>query len=160
MKSKLNLTSRLLLIIAAIGLVFVFYKPIWRIELSAPQYPEGISLTIHANDLKGDVNIINGLNHYIGMKTLHKEDFIEFTLLPYCFVFFVIAFILAAIINRRRWLNILFIMFLAFGIIAIIDFWRWEYNYGHNLNPNAAIIVPGISSIPLSRKSVVVYLLQ
>lgn len=27
------------------------------------------------------------------------------------------------------------------------DFWRWEYNYGHNLDPNAAIIVPdGISA--------------
>lgn len=28
------------------------------------------------------------------------------------------------------------------------DFWRWEYNYGHNLNPNAAIIVPGMAYQP------------
>ena len=25
------------------------------------------------------------------------------------------------------------------------DFWRWEYEYGHNLDPNAAIIVPGMA---------------
>ena len=148
MKIKLNIISRLLLLIAAIGLVFVLYKPIWRIELDAPQYPEGLKLTIHAQGLKGNVDIINGLNHYIGMKTLHNEDFIEFSVLSYCIIFFVASFILVAIINRRKWLNLVFILFVAFGMIAIIDFWRWEYNYGHNLNPNAAIIVPGMAYQP------------
>ncbi len=148
MKSKLNIVSRLLVLIAAVGLIFVLYKPIWRIELDAPQYPEGLSLTIHANGLKGNVDIINGLNHYIGMKTLHNEDFIEFTILPYSIIFFVVLFIIAAIVNRRRWLNIVFALFVAFGVIAMIDFWRWEYNYGHNLDPNAAIIVPGMAYQP------------
>ncbi len=26
-----------------------------------------------------------------------------------------------------------------FGIVAMVDFWKWEYDYGHNLDPNAAI---------------------
>jgi hypothetical protein len=30
----------------------------------------------------------------------------------------------------------------------MIDFWLWEYDYGHNLNPNAPIIVPGMSYQP------------
>jgi len=30
----------------------------------------------------------------------------------------------------------------------MVDFWRWEYNYGHNLNPEAAIIVPGMAYQP------------
>ena len=30
----------------------------------------------------------------------------------------------------------------------MIDFWRWDYNYGHNLNPDAAIIVPGMAYQP------------
>ena len=148
MKNKLSNISRLLLLIAAIGLVIVLFTPIWRIELDAPQYPEGLSLSIHAKGLKGNVDIINGLNHYIGMKTLHNEDFIEFTVLPYCIVFFAIAFLMVAIANRRNWLNILFILFVVFGIVAMIDFWRWEYNYGHNLDPNAAIIVPGMAYQP------------
>jgi copper chaperone NosL len=148
MKNKMNSISRLLLIIAAIGLVIVLFTPIWRIELNAPQYPEGLSLSIHANGLRGNVDIINGLNHYIGMKTLHNEDFFEFTILPYCIIFFAIAFVLVAVINKRKWLNILFLLFVSFGIIAMVDFWRWEYNYGHNLNPNAAIVVPGMAYQP------------
>ena len=30
----------------------------------------------------------------------------------------------------------------------MVDFWKWEYNYGHTLNPDAAIIVPGMSYQP------------
>jgi copper chaperone NosL len=148
MKNKLGAGTKLLLLLAAAGLVAVLYTPLWRIELDAPQYPEGLSLSIHANGLRGNVDIINGLNHYIGMKTLHNEDFFEFTLLPYLVIFFAAAFALVALINSRRWLNMLFILFVAFGIVAMVDFWRWEYNYGHNLNPNAAIVVPGMAYQP------------
>jgi len=148
MKHPLSKTSRILLFIAAIGLVIVIFTPIWRIDLDAPQYPEGLSLSIHANGLSGNVDIINGLNHYIGMKTLHNEDFFEFTILPYCIIFFSIAFAMVAVINKRQWLNILFALFVCFGVVAMIDFWKWEYNYGHNLNPDAAIIVPGMAYQP------------
>lgn len=148
MKNKMSNISRLLLISAAIGLALVLREPIWRIDLDAPQYPEGLTLKIFAHELGGDVAIINGLNHYIGMKTLHKEDFIEFTILPYCVLFFAAACLLVAVVNRRKMLHWLFILFVSFGIIAIIDFWRWEYNYGHNLDPNAAIIVPGMAYQP------------
>jgi len=148
MKNSLGKVSRLLLVIAAVGLIVVLATPIWRIELSAPQYPEGLNLTIHANGLKGNVDIINGLNHYIGMKSLHNDDFIEFKILPYCIVFFAIAFVGVAVKNQRKWLNIIFVLFVGFGVIAMVDFWKWEYNYGHNLNPNAAIVVPGMAYQP------------
>ena len=148
MKNKIGNVTRILLLVAAVGLVFVLFTPIWRIELAAPQYPEGLSMQIHANGLKGNVDIINGLNHYIGMKTLHNEDFIEFTVLPYIIAFFAAAFLLTAIVGRRRLLNILFFTFVLFGILAMYDFWRWEYNYGHELNPAAAIVVPGMAYQP------------
>lgn len=148
MKNKLSAASRGLLVLAAIGLIVVIFIPIWRIDLDAPQYPEGLRLSIHANGLKGNVDIINGLNHYIGMKTLHNEDFFEFTVLPYCIVFFALLLLLVALLNSRRWLNLAFLLFVVFGVIAMIDFWKWEYNYGHNLNPDAAIIVPGMAYQP------------
>ena len=130
-------------------LIAVLFVPLWRIELSAPQYPEGLVMKMYPNKLSGNVDIINGLNHYIGMKTLHTEDFIEFTILPYIIVFFSICCLLVAVVlYKRKWLNTVFIMFILFGIIAMVDFWRWEYNYGHNLNPNAAIIVPGMAYQP------------
>ncbi|MFZ1749856.1 MAG: hypothetical protein WAU01_06675, partial [Saprospiraceae bacterium] len=74
MKTIPNL-SKYLLILAGFCILGAVYFPIWRIELDAPQYPEGLGLLIYANRLAGDVDIINGLNHYIGMKTLHAEEF-------------------------------------------------------------------------------------
>ncbi len=130
------------------ALALVLIVPMWRIELNAPQYPEGLNLMIFANKLGGNVDIINGLNHYIGMKTLHTTDFIEFTLLPYIIILFALACGATAIFGNRKWLNIVFTCFVIFGIVAMVDFWRWEYNYGHNLNPEAAIIVPGMAYQP------------
>ena len=76
-----------------LALVAVLFVPLWRIELNAPQYPEGLMLLIYPDKLAGNVDIINGLNHYIGMKTLHTADFLEFTILPYCIGFFALLFV-------------------------------------------------------------------
>ncbi len=147
-EKNIGIISKGLLLVSGALLVLSLFNPIWRIELDAPQYPEGLALTIHANKLAGDVNIINGLNHYIGMKTLHEEEFVEFTVLPYIIGFYALACLLVVFIKRKKALTVLFAGFILFGIIAMIDFWRWEYNYGHNLDPNAAIIVPGMAYQP------------
>ncbi|MFT3904585.1 MAG: nitrous oxide reductase accessory protein NosL [Niabella sp.] len=148
MKNKISSFSKMLLVIAAVALIGALFVPIWSIYLDAPQYPEGLKLEIWAGTIAGDVDIINGLNHYIGMKTLHTEDFIEFSVLPYILVAFAVLFLIVAWANRRKWLNIALITFVLFGIIAMVDFWKWEYNYGHNLDPNAAIKVPGMAYQP------------
>lgn len=144
----MHIISRTLLILSGLALIAVLFVPLWKIDLQAPQYPEGLALLIYPNNLGGNVDIINGLNHYIGMKTLHTKDFIEFTILPYIIGVFAVFFLITAFVGRRRIMNILLITFIAFGVIAMVDFWRWEYNYGHNLNPEAAIIVPGMSYQP------------
>ncbi len=148
MNDKIANSSRILLAVCGISLFIVLFTPIWKIDLTAPQYPEGLYLLIYADRLAGNVDIINGLNHYIGMKTLHTDDFIEFKVLPFIISFFGILFIGSAILARRRLMNILFAMFVCFGVLAMVDFWRWEYDYGHNLDPNAAIIVPGMAYQP------------
>lgn len=146
--SKIQGWVKWVLLLCAAALLVVLFVPMWRIDLEAPQYPEGLTLLIYPDKLAGNVDIINGLNHYIGMKTMHTEDFFEFTILPYIIGFFAIAFIVVAIIGKRKWVNVLFILFVAFGVLAMYDFWKWEYNYGHNLNPDAAIIVPGMAYQP------------
>src|SRR5690554_2492821 len=82
-KKSLGNISRILSIVCAIGLFVVIFIPIWKIELSAPQYPEGLELQIYADKLAGQVDIINGLNNYIGMRELYEDDFVEFKVLPY-----------------------------------------------------------------------------
>jgi len=147
MNAYSNLTKGLL-VLAGFCILSAVYLPIWRIELDAPQYPEGLSLQIYANRLAGDVDIINGLNHYIGMKTLHAEEFIEFKVLPYILGFFGLWTILTAFLKSKRAVLILLVCFALFGVLAMYDFWRWEYEYGHNLDPTAAIIVPGMAYQP------------
>jgi len=144
----LKKSTRTILVICAIALLIVLILPIWRIELNAPQYPEGLVMLIFANKLGGSVDIINGLNHYIGMKTLHEKDFLEFKVIPGIIIFFSVFFMLAAFVGKRKLMNVLLVCFLLFGIIAMIDFWRWEYQYGHDLNPDAAIRIPGMAYQP------------
>jgi copper chaperone NosL len=124
------------------------FLPIWQIQLAAPQYPEGLLLKIYAKGLAGDVDVINGLNHYIGMATLHSEDFIEFTLLPYIIGTLVLLGLIAALINKKKFYYAYIALFMAVAIISMVDFYRWEYDYGHNLDPNAAIQIPGMSYQP------------
>lgn len=140
--------SKVLLILLGIGLIVSIFVPIWSIFLNAPQYPEGLAMYIHSNKVSGEYSIINGLNHYIGMKEIHADEFWEFTILPYALGIFAILCFLAAFLNSRKILYTLTGVYLLFGVGFVFDFWRWLYDYGHNLNPQAAIIVPGMSYQP------------
>lgn len=148
MNKPLSPIARMLSLICGIILIVVIFVPMWRIDLTAPQYPEGLVLKIHANKLSGDVDVINGLNHYIGMRKLVESDFIEFTILPYLIGFFALVGIITYFVNRRWMLYTFGLLYILFGIIAMYDFYRWEYDYGHNLDPTAAIIVPGMAYQP------------
>lgn len=148
---KLN-KSRTLMLISVILLALTFFFPIWKIDLDAPQYPEGIGLRIWINKITGvnefDLNNINKLNHYIGMKAIEPDSIPELKLMPLIVVFFIILGILSIIMNKKiltaAWTLLLFITLL----IGLYDYYIWEYDYGHNLNPNAPIKVPGMSYQP------------
>lgn len=146
--SKISLFSKVVLLAVSALFFASLMFPMWRIQLEAPQYPEGLVLQLHANKIGGDVDIINGLNHYIGMKTLHTEDFPEFQIIPYIFAFFALFALLMVFVAKRKGVIILLFSFLLFGVLAGVDFYRWNYEYGHNLDPNAAIVVPGMAYQP------------
>ncbi len=146
--NKISKLSTILLVVAGLFIFASIVFPLWRIEMDAPQYPEGLCLYIHSNKIGGDVDIINGLNHYIGMKTLHADEFIEFTVLPYLLGFFGVLTLIAAFVRRKKFVNYVLGLFIVFGILSMLDFYRWLYNYGHDLDPNAAIVVPGMSYQP------------
>lgn len=146
--NNLTTTSRFIIALAALALIATYFLPAWKIQLWAPQYPEGLTMKIWLNDLSGDVKVINGLNHYIGMKTIEKEMFPEFTWLPFIVAFYILAGLLVSLVNRRRYL-VVYVCLLIIGVIAAMtDFYWWGYDYGHNLNPDAAIVVPGMAYQP------------
>ncbi len=146
--NSLSKLSKILLITSGIGLIISIFVPLWAIYLEAPQYPEGLGMFLHANKITGDYEIINGLNHYIGMKEIHQEDFWEFKILPYALGFFAALAFLTVFLNNKKWLYFFAALFLIFGVAFMVDFYLWEYDYGHNLDPNAAIVVPGMSYQP------------
>lgn len=148
MKNKIGNITRLILVVCGVALIAVLFVPLWTIDLIAPQYPEGLVLIINPDGLSGNVDIINGLNHYIGMKTLHNENFIEFKILPYIIGTFAALFLIVAAIGKKKLLYILVALYLAFGIVSMVDFYKWNYDYGHDLDPNAAIKVPGMAYQP------------
>jgi len=148
MNNKLSVTSRILVAFASGALIAVFFLPAWRIDLFAPQYPEGLKMNIWINGLSGDIDIINGLNHYIGMKHITVDMFPEFKFLPYVVAFYMLLGLLVAVTGNRRFLFNYLVLTVIGGIAAMLDFYKWGYNYGHNLDPKAAIQVPGLSYQP------------
>ena len=98
--NKLSKTSRIILAIASISMVATYFLPVWFIYLLAPQYPEGLTMQIWLNKLTGQVDIINGLNHYIGMKHISVEMFPEFTYLVYILAVFIVFGLTVAITGK------------------------------------------------------------
>lgn len=147
-KNKLSVLSRVLITLASLALIAVFFLPAWRIDLFAPQYPEGLTMNIWINGLTGDVDIINGLNHYIGMKHITVDMFPEFSYLKYVVLFFMAFGLIVAITGRRKLLFAYLLLTIIGGALAMYDFYSWGYDYGHNLDPTAPIQVPGLSYQP------------
>ena len=137
----------------ALLLLALYVVPLWSISLFAPQYPEGLGMEIHLTTVTGarptDLQTINGLNHYIGMRPIQPESIPELHWFPMLVAGLVILGLVAALLGNRRlviaWLGGL----AAFGALGLADFWRWAYDYGHNLDTEHAIIkVPGMTYQP------------
>ena len=144
--------SRIAVAVATLLLLAVYVTPLWRIQLVAPQYPEGLGLRIWVNQITGlkpnDLNSINGLNHYIGMRAIVPEAIPELRFMPQLLAAAIVAGLLVALIGRRGPLYAWAALFALGAAAGLADFWKWGYQYGHQLDPHAAIKVPGMSYQP------------
>lgn len=145
--------ARWFIAIAAVLLSVALLFPLWKISLIAPQYPEGIGMYIWAHTVAGvnpnDLQNINGLNHYIGMKIIEPDSIKELKIMPPGMIAMTITGLLIAWRGNRRlilaWSGLLLLSALA----GVVDFYIWEYDYGHNLDlENAPIKIPGMSYQP------------
>lgn len=145
--------ARWLVAAAALLLALSPLLPIWRISLLAPQYPEGMGMLIRLNTIEGakenDLENINHLNHYIGMRLIEPADMPELAYMPWVVVAIAAAGFAVAALGRRpavyAWAGI----FGAGSIAGIADFWWRTYTYGHTLDfAHAAIQIPGLAYQP------------
>lgn len=144
--------TRAYVLIASITLVLIYFQPLWYIALEAPQYPEGIEMYIWVNKITGQhdntLANINILNHYIGMQKIEPDSIPELKIFPYIGGILIILGLFVWWRNNPRWMYVYAFTFIILSLLGIFDFWLWEYDYGHNLDPHAAIQVDGMTYQP------------
>lgn len=82
------------------------------------------------------------------MREIKAEMFPEFQYIGILIGVFIALGILTAVLGKRLWLLIFTSTAFVYGAAALYDFYRWGYDYGHNLDTHAAIQVPGMSYQP------------
>jgi copper chaperone NosL len=99
-KGELSRNARILVAVAALLLVPAAFLPVWKITLLAPQYPDGLSLVLYPHKVAGEIQEVNVLNHYIGMKEIEPNEFPEFRFIPFLILRFLAFAVLAAMAAR------------------------------------------------------------
>lgn len=134
--------SKILMIAGALLLLALFVLPLWNITLEAPQYPDPIGMNIHINKIAdmnpNDIQNINLMNHYVGMKDIPKE-MAEFKIFPIVVGVMALLGVVFGISGNYKLFLVWFVLMGLLGIAGMYDFYMWEYDYGHNLKETAAI---------------------
>ncbi|KZE78433.1 hypothetical protein HX017_17910 [Myroides marinus] len=152
--------ASILMIIGSSLLLSLFYFPLWNIELGAPQYPIPLGMDIYINGIKGvqefDLQNIDGLNHYIGMKTIPKpEQMWEFSVFPIVIATMSILGIALGIggllkkVKPSLFLTWLILMGVL-GVAGMYDFNLWLIEYGSDLDPHAIMKMVDAAGNPLT----------
>lgn len=131
-------TPGFLLLVARVLLLVSLFLPYWHMELQAPQYPSGLHMTAHLNHLSGDVAEIDGLNHYIGMRSLYEAAQIERQVGVYIMIAFVVLLELASFIHSR-WAVLLVAPVILWPVVFLVDLQLWMRHFGLNLDPSAPL---------------------
>lgn len=134
--------SRILMILGATLPLLLFLLPMWNISLEAPQYPIPIGINIYIDhfegDKEGDIQNFDLMNHYVGMAKL-PTNLKEFEIFPKVIIAVSILGLIFAFIAKKPLYLVWFAIMVILGSIGIYDFYLWLYEYGHNLDPKAAI---------------------
>jgi copper chaperone NosL len=144
--------ARILMALAAILLAGSYLFPIWTISLQAPQFPEPLTMEIWLNKIAGDqehvLQNINILNHYIGMAPIESDSFPELVYMPFIVLGLIVTGLAVAWKGNRNLAFSWVILIALLGMVGLYDFYMWEYEFGHNLDPKAAIKIEGMAYQP------------
>jgi copper chaperone NosL len=132
---------RILILLAGLLMITLFIWPMWKITLLAPQYPDGVEMHIYINKIggatPGTLQNINILNHYIGMKAINPDSIPELKYMPPIVLFFIITALLIAYFDKKWMYWVWIVSLILILIVGLYDFYLWEYDYGHTLDPKA-----------------------
>ena len=127
-----------LLMLAALLLIISVFLPYWSMTLQAPQYPQGLKTEVYVNQLAGDVDEIDALNHYLGMPPLDEGGQLERSISAVALVVLGLLLI-AAVFVHNRWAAVLALPALLFPFVFLADLWWILYQYGHSIDPTSPL---------------------
>ncbi len=140
-------------LIAAGLLVGSLVLPYWQLVLYAPQYPGGLRALVYLTHVAGDVQEIDLLNHYIGMKPLEEAAPLERAVaVPVVLVFAALAVASGTRTGPWRWLLRLPLVLFPLGFVADLAAWLWFY--GHSMDPSAPMRLEPFMPVLLGRGTV------
>ncbi|MEK9614622.1 MAG: hypothetical protein VW080_11965 [Flavobacteriaceae bacterium] len=132
--------SKVIMLVGAILPLSLFLFPLWKITLEAPQYPIPLGMYIHINDFSDanphDIKNINIMNHYVGMKYI-PEAIPEFKIFPAGIIITSILGLLIGFKGNYKGYLVWFVLMISLSVAGLYDFYLWEHDYGHDLDPKA-----------------------
>jgi len=148
----MRISSRLILGLGALLLIPAYWLPLWSIRIVAPQYNDGLGMFIGLRDIWGhgrhDIQNINILNHYIGMKPIDPAIVDVLTIMPWVVGFLIVTALVVAAIGKRWLVAGWLVAFALLGTAGLYEFYSWNVDYGTNLDPMAPIKIPGMVYTP------------
>ena len=97
---------------AGLLLVASIFLPYWRLELVAPQYPDGLVIDVYVNDMVGRQIAVAGILALVGL-------------------------LVAGFFIHSRWVLLFAVPAAFFPVVFLLDLQYWLYRYGHDLDPAA-----------------------
>lgn len=132
--------NKLMLFVASLLVAVSIFLPYWRIEIVAPQYPEGLYVYVHVTGARGDVREVDGLNHYIGMRPLDEAAPFERKISVPGLSLIALALLGSIFVRRPRWLQVVLVLpVLAVLVVFPADLYYWLREFGLNLDPHAPL---------------------
>lgn len=154
--------ASIIMMVGPLLLLGLFIFPLWNIMLGAPQYPDPLGIYIHIDGIRDvnefDIQNIDGLNHYIGMKTLPKpEEMWEFSTFPIVIGIMIFLGTLIGLLGffgklSYKWFLGWFILMSVLGVMGMYDFNEWMVDYGTNLDPHAIMKLANPDGTPMTYK--------
>lgn len=154
--------SGIIMILGSALLLGLFIYPLWNIRLEAPQYPDPLGMDIFIAGIEGeeefDIQNIDGVNHYIGMKKIPKpEEMWEFNVFPLVIGSMAGLGILLGVLGffgkiSPNWFLAWLILMTVLGLLGMYDFNNWLLEYGTDLDPKAIIKLTDSEGNPLNYK--------
>ncbi|WP_211193798.1 hypothetical protein [Pyxidicoccus fallax] len=151
--------ARAALALLVVPLLLTFTAPLWRIDLSAPQYPDGLTMDIWSYKLEGGgdgqhIQEINTLNHYIGMRPIDRAALSDLDWLPFAVGGLVLLALRVAALGNVRSLLDLSVLTAYVSLFGLGRFAYKLYVFGHELSPQAPVKVEPFMPALLGTKQI------